>query len=110
MTKLTALSILGSRWYATIVDGNLTQKSPTNFSRHLTLVEVVAEIRRRTPDVSIDFVPSAAFRPQGVCPNGWVAIVGGEELRTKTGGLRRFGSKPAALKAAFSIIKKAVQS
>lgn len=100
MSKLTALSILGSRWYATYVDGNISYKAPTVFSRSLPREQVIVEIRRRTPEVEIEFTASVANRPQGDCPNGWVALVGGEELTTKTGGVRRFGSEAAALAAA----------
>lgn len=43
---------------------------------------------------------TATHEPQGLCPNAWVARVNGEPLRTSKGGVRRYASVKAALKAA----------
>lgn len=43
---------------------------------------------------------TATYEPQGLCPNAWVARVNGEPLRTSKGGMRRYASVKAALKAA----------
>ena len=42
----------------------------------------------------------ARCRPQGTCPKPWVAMVGGEVLRDRRKGWRRFSTEAAAIKAA----------
>lgn len=49
---------------------------------------------------------SSTYEPQGFCPKAWIARIDGEALRTSSGGVKRFGSKVAALKAAEKIIKE----
>ena len=54
--------------------------------------------------------PSATNEPQGLCPKSWVARVDGAALRTRAGGVKRFGTEDAALKAARKEIKQLGES
>jgi hypothetical protein len=50
---LTRLFTMGSRWYATYREGNLTISAPTSFSRTMTRAEVIAATRRLTPGLIV---------------------------------------------------------
>lgn len=56
--ELVKLFTMGSRWYAGIRDGNITIGglfgAPTAFPATMTRDEVLAEMRRRTPDLQIN--------------------------------------------------------
>lgn len=56
--KVSNLHIIGSRWYVTYVDGNLTIGglfgAPTDFPATMTRDEVIAAIKRLTPEVEIE--------------------------------------------------------
>ena len=51
--ELTRLYTMGSRWYATVRDGNLTNTAPTEFPATMRRVNVLKAIRSRTPDIAI---------------------------------------------------------
>lgn len=46
--------------------------------------------------------------PQGTCPKPWVACVGGDALFDARGGLRRFSTEKAAMRAAIQSATRAV--
>jgi hypothetical protein len=50
---LTKLHKMGSRWYATVVDGNMTSSAPTCYHSSLTQAQVLKDIRKRSPDMEI---------------------------------------------------------
>lgn len=56
-----------------------------------------ATTNREYPD---QLEPHARAWPQGTCPKPWVAIFDGNPLFDNRGGLRRFSTEAAALKAA----------
>lgn len=56
--KITKLHVMGSRWYATFVDGNLTIGgffgAPTNFPASMTRQQVLDAIKQQTPEIDIE--------------------------------------------------------
>jgi hypothetical protein len=56
--ELTRLFTMGSRWYATLKDGNLTIGgmfgAPTEFPATMSREAVLAAIRAKTPSVTIN--------------------------------------------------------
>jgi hypothetical protein len=55
--KLTKLTVMGSRWYATLTEGNLTIGglfgAPTEFPATMTREAVIAAIKQKTPYIVI---------------------------------------------------------
>lgn len=56
--RLTKLHVMGSRWYAIVVDGNLTIGgmfgAPTAFPSSMPRSEVIAAMRRLTPELVVE--------------------------------------------------------
>lgn len=66
-----------------------------------------ADSQRTQDDVRAGI--SASNEPQGTCPNGWIARIKDRPLRTRAGGVRRFGSQDAALKKARQVVDQGRQ-
>ena len=51
--RLIALHAVGQHWYATVSYGNVQHRAPTPFLTSMSHDEVIAAIKRRSPDLVI---------------------------------------------------------